>query len=63
MKKTTSQVDEMQEEYYRYHKTCPHNKGYGHEIDDSTGCDCDCFCVICGIRQSPSFFDKRKVDE
>ena len=58
MKLRTSEVEKLQEEWGG--KPCKHNKGWGHEIDDATGCDCDCFCRICGMRYAdPSFFEER----
>ena len=62
LKLTTSQVDKLQERWGN--KACSHYKGYGHEIDDELGYDCDCFCVICGIRHSnPDFFVQRMKKE
>lgn len=59
MKKTTSEVDKLQKEWGN--KPCNHDMGWGHEIDDSTGCDCDCFCPQCGMRHSsPDFFEQRR---
>lgn len=59
MKKTTSEVEELQKEWGG--KPCNHDQGFGYEIDDSTGCNCDCFCVICGMRHTnQGFFEKRK---
>lgn len=61
-KLTTSQVDKLQERWGN--KPCNHDKGYGHEIDDVLGCDCDCFCVICGMRHTnPDFFIQRMKKE
>lgn len=58
MKLRTSEVDKLQEAWGN--KPCKHDKGYGHEIDDELGVDCDCFCVICGMRHTnPSFFEER----
>ena len=58
MKMTTSEVEELQQTWGNKH--CNHNVGYGHEIDDEIGCDCDCFCLQCGMRCSdPSFFEER----
>lgn len=59
IKKTTSEVEEMQKSWGD--KFCEHDKGYGHEIDDVLGCDCDCFCLQCGMRHSnPDFFIMRQ---
>jgi len=58
MRKTTTEVEELQESWGN--KPCNHDKGYGHEIDDDFGCDCDCFCLQCGMRHSdPDFFKRR----
>ena len=55
---TTAEVDRLQKEWGD--KPCEHNKGYGHEIADEIGCDCDCFCIQCGMRHSsPEFFESR----
>ena len=48
LRKTTSKVDEMKKSWGD--KPCKHDKGYGHEIDNMLGCDCDCFCLQCGMR-------------
>lgn len=63
MKKlTTSEVEALQKEWGG--KPCNHDKGYGHEVDDVTGCDCDCFCLQCGARfGNPDFFEQRKTDQ
>ena len=64
MKLTTSEVDKLQEKWISKHGThnnCKHNVGYGHEKDDKTGCDCDCFCLRCGMRHSSPDFFKEKM--
>ncbi len=58
IKKRSSEVDELQKEWGS--KPCNHDVGHGHEIDDATGCDCDCFCLRCGMRYAdPDFFKER----
>lgn len=58
IKLKSSEVDKLQEEWDG--RPCYHDVGFGHEIDDYTGCDCDCFCVRCGFRFSePDFFIQR----
>lgn len=60
MKLTTQQVDQLQEDWYKTGKSCNHDKGWGIEQDDATGCKCDCFCVQCGMRHtSEDFFIQR----
>lgn len=62
MKLRSSEVDKIQNEWKN--KPCNHDRGYGHEIDDETGCDCDCFCLQCGMRYaSAEFFEQRKKSE
>ena len=54
----TSEVDKLQKEWGN--KPCNHDKGYGYEYDDVVGCNCDCFCVVCGMRHTnPDFFKER----
>ncbi|MDD6204149.1 MAG: hypothetical protein PUC05_04045 [Firmicutes bacterium] len=55
MKKTTIEVEELKK---WGDKPCEHDKGYGHEVDDVLGCDCDCFCLQCGMRHSNADFSK-----
>jgi len=58
IKFTTSEIEKLQEDWGN--KPCDHNKGYGHEVDEIFGCDCDCFCLQCGMRHSsPDFFESR----
>ena len=59
MKLTTKEVEKLRASWSdRY---CNHNCGFGHEVDDTTGCDCDCFCLQCGKEYSDAeFFIKRK---
>lgn len=60
MKLRSSEVEELQKKWGG--KPCNHDQGCGQEIDDimRTGCNCDCFCVQCGMRESHEFFDARK---
>lgn len=58
MKLRTSEVEQLQKDWGS--KQCDHNQGWGHEIDDYTGCDCDVFCRICGMRNTVEFFESRK---
>lgn len=57
MKMKTSEVEELQKAWGE--KPCNHGVGYGHEVDDETGCDYDCFCLQCGRRHTnPEIFKK-----
>jgi hypothetical protein len=59
IKLTTSEVDKLQRKWGN--KPCKHDVGYGHEIDDNLGCDCDCFCLQCGFRHTNTdFFTERQ---
>ena len=59
MKLRTSEVEALQKEWG--FKPCNHDKGYGHEVDDTNGCDCDCFCLQCGMRFSDLDFFKKQM--
>ena len=62
MRKTTSEVEEIQREWGT--KLCNHGKGYGHEVDDTTGSDNDYFCLQCGRRHSnPDVFKPKETQE
>lgn len=58
IKKTTSEVEQMQKEWGS--KPCNHDKGFGYEYDDVLKCNNDCFCIQCGMRHTdPDFFRDR----
>ena len=59
IKMVSAEVDALQKKWGNKH--CSHDCGYGYEIN-SVGCNCDCFCLQCGMRHSdPDFFKKRMV--